>query len=54
MTNRNIANQTVAKVSTFLFAGGWFWAAASAVFAAPLELHVAPNGADTNPGPSHQ
>ena len=29
---------------------GWLFAAGSFIFAAPVELYVAPNGADTNPG----
>jgi len=40
----------MAKITFRCFAVGWLFAAGSLVSAAPVELYVAPNGADTNPG----
>ena len=50
MTNRNIVSNTMPKISIPYLIGGWILAAGSLVSAAPLELHVAPDGVDTNPG----
>jgi len=43
-------NTTMAKVSIPYLVGGWLLAVGSLVSATPVELYVALNGADTNPG----
>lgn len=52
--NQNRMRNTMARTTLACLFVGWLLSAASFLLAAPVELHVAPSGADTGPGTAEQ